>query len=367
MTWMTIAGGMAGCGDDGAGTTPGDDASVMIDAPPAAHVVAYVSGYSANIAWFDLDTASGTLAPVSQIASFASGPSFLAMTRTHLYAAAEGGNRVGAYAIDQATGALTFINDVSSAGMGPAHVSVDVDGTHALVANYTDGAIAVLPIRGDGGVMAASQTLQAGANAHQIVTDATNAFVLVPCKGDDWIAQYTYAGGTLTPNATPRALTDTGAGPRHIAFAPGAPYAYSINELSSTVTAFAFSAGRLTPLQTVSSRASGATGSNTGAEITVHPTGAYVYASNRGDNTIAVFRIAPATGMITLVGHVPTGGMTPRSFAIDPSGAWLFAANQSSDTVVAFAIDPATGMPSPTGASLPFDNPSFVGFVALPP
>ena len=95
--------------------------------------------------------------------------------------------------------------------------------------------------------------------------------------------------------------------------------------------------------------------------------GAYVYASNRGDNTIAVFRIAPATGMITLVGHVPTGGMTPRSFAIDPSGAWLFAANQSSDTVVAFAIDPATGMPSPTGASLPFDNPSFVGFVALPP
>jgi 6-phosphogluconolactonase len=362
---------LGACGDDGGSMmmTPGEDASMTIDTPPPlpAHVVAYVSGYSANIAWFDLDVESGALTPVSQITSFANNPSFLAMTRTHLYAAAEAGNRVGAYSIDQATGALTFINDVSSSGSGPAHVGVDNTGSYAMVANYGNGAIAVLPIRGDGGVMVASQTLQAGANAHQIITDPSNGFVLVPCKGDDWVAQYTFAAGTLTANATPRAMTADGAGPRHIAIAPSGQHAYLINELDSTLTAFSFSAGRLTPLHTVSIRANGATGNNTGAEIAVHPSGGFVYASNRGDNNIAVFRIAPATGMVTLVGHVPTGGMTPRSFALDPSGRWLFAANQNSDTVVTFSIDSSTGMPSPTGASMPFDNPSFVGFVSLPP
>ncbi len=367
---FALALGTLGCGDDGgAMMTPGEDASMTIDTPPPppAHVVAYVSGYSANIAWFDLDVDSGVLTRVSQVASFASSPSFLAMTRTHLYAAAESGNRVGAYTIDQATGALAFINDVSSSGNGPAHVSVDNTGAYAFVANYGNGAVAVLPIRGDGGVMAASQTLQAGANAHQILTDPSNSFVLVPCKGDDWVAQYTFASGTLTANTTPRAMTADGAGPRHITFAPGGQYAYLINENDSTLTAFSFSAGRLTPLQTLSTRAAGANGNNTGAEIAVHPSGSFVYASNRGDNNIAVFRIAPATGMVTLVGHVPTSGSTPRSFALDPSGRWLFAANQNSDTVVSFSVDSSTGIPSPTGVSTAFDNPSFVGFVSLPP
>ncbi len=367
---LLLIAALGACGDDGGSMMmPPEDASMTIDTPPPppAHVVAYVSGYSANIAWFDLDRESGALTPVSTVASFANNPSFLAMTQTHLYAAAEGGNRVGAYSIDQATGALTFINDVSSSGTGPAHVSVDNTGAYALVANYNNGAIAVLPVRGDGGLMPASQTLNAGANAHQIITDPSNAFVLVPCKGDDWVAQYTFAAGTLTANATPHAMTANGAGPRHIAIRPGAQYAYLINENNSTLTAFSFSAGRLTELHTVSTRAAGASGANTGAEIAVHPSGDFVYASNRGDNNIAVFRIAPATGMVTLVGHVPTGGMTPRSFALDPSGAWLYAANQNSDTVVTFAVDATTGMPSPTGASMAFDNPSFIGFVSLPP
>lgn len=371
-TWIAIALALCACGDDGgapldaAGDAITDD-SMNIDAGPPAHVVAYISGYSANIAWFDVDRDTGALAPVSSIASFANNPSFLAMTGTHLYAAAESGNRVGAYAIDQVTGALTFINDVSSSGTGPAHVSVDTTGAYALVANYNNGSIAVLPVRGDGGLDAASQTLNAGQNAHQILTDRTNAFVLVPCKGDDWVAQYTFSAGVLTANATPRATTANGAGPRHIAFAPGGQHAYLINENNSTLTAFSFDAGRLTELHTLSTRATGASGANTGAEIVVHPSGDFVYASNRGDNNIAVFRIAPSTGMVTLVGHVPTGGMTPRNFALDPSGAWLYAANQNSDTVVTFSVDPTTGMPSPTGASMAFDNPSFIGFVSLPP
>jgi 6-phosphogluconolactonase len=364
--WLLL---VASCGDDRARSDAmtSDDAHVTDGANAPNHVVAYVSGYSANIAWFDLDTETGALAPLSTIASFAASPSFLAMTRTHLYAAAEGGNRVGAYAIDQATGALTFINDVSSAGTGPAHVSVDATGEHALVANYTSGMIAVLPVRGDGGLLPATQTIHAGANAHQILTDPTNAFVLVPCKGDDWIAQYTFTAGTLSPNVPPHAMTEDGAGPRHLAFAPGAQYAYLVNELDSTLTAFSVNAGRLTKLQTVSSRAANPAGANTGAEVAVHPSGNFVYASNRGDNDIGVFRIAPATGMVTLVGHVPTGGMTPRDFALDPSGNWLFAANQDSDSIVAFAIDASTGMLSPTGATLAFDHPSFIGFVSLPP
>lgn len=365
---LAIVLALAACGDDGSMMMPTEDASVTIDSPPPppAHVVAYVSGYSANIAWLDLDIATGVLTPVATVPSFANNPSFLAMTQTHLYAAAEAGNRVGAYTIDQTTGALTFINDVSSSGTGPAHVSVDPAGAYAMVANYSNGAIAVLPVRGDGGLMPASQTLNAGGNAHQIIADPTNAFVLVPCKGADWVAQYTFASGTLTPNATPHAMTANGAGPRHIVFAPGAQYAYLVNENNSTLTAFSFSAGRLTELHTVSTRAANATGANTGAEIAVHPSGNFVYASNRGDNNIAVFRIAPATGMVTLVGHVSAGGQTPRSFALDPTGAWLFAANQNSDTVVSFAVDPTTGMPTSTGAAIAFDNPSFVGFISLP-
>lgn len=362
---------LGACGDDGGATSdamPRDDASMTMDTmpPTPAHVVAYVSGYSQSIAWFDLDQDTGALAPVSTIASFANNPSFLAMTQTHLYAAAESGNRVGAYAIDQTTGALTFINDVSSSGQGPAHVGIDNAGAFAMVANYNNGAIAVLPVRGDGGLMPASQTLTAGGQAHQIITDPSNAFVLVPCKASDYVAQYTFAAGTLTANTTPQAMTASGAGPRHITFAPGGQRAYLVNELNSTLTAFSFGAGRLTELQTLSTRATGATGANTGAEIAVHPSGNFVYASNRGDNNIAVFRITPSTGMVTVVGHVSTGGMTPRNFALDPSGKWLYAANQNSDTVVSFSIDATTGMPSPTGATMAFDNPSFIGFVALP-
>jgi 6-phosphogluconolactonase len=361
------SGTFSGSGD---GSMPGEDGTMTSDTQPPgpAHVVAYVSGYSANIAWFDLDAASGALTTVGQIASFANSPSFLAMTQTHLYAAAESANRVGAYSIDQATGGLTFINDVSSGGNGPAHVGVDNTGAYAMVANYGDGRVAVLPVRTDGGLLAASQTATAGANAHQIITNPTNAYVLVPCKGDDWVAQYTFASGALSTNTPPRIMTTSGAGPRHVAFAPGGQHVYLVNENNSSLTAFAFNgSGQLSELQTVSTRATGASGTNTGAEIAVHPSGDFVYSSNRGDNNIAVFRIAAATGMVSLVGHVPTAGMTPRSFAIDPSGAWMFAANQGSDTIVTFSIDTTTGMPSPTGASMPFDNPSFIGFVSLPP
>lgn len=350
--------------------TPSDAATdgPEVDAPDAAaptHLVAYVSGNTPNIGYYDFDLGTGALTSTGQVAAFASNPSFLAMTKTHLYAVAEGGNRVGAYAIDPSTGALTFINDQSSGGTGPAHVSVDRSGTFVLAANYTNGMIAVLPVRADGGVNAAVDNRLAGTNAHMILTDAANKFVFVPCKGSDYIAQYAFNAttGALTPNTN--APTATGAGPRHIAFSPNNKFAYVIDENVSTLMAFSYDAstGRLTELQTVSNRAAGATGNNTGAEVVVHPNGTFVYASNRGDDNVSVFSIG-TDGKVTLVGHIPVGE-TPRSFTLDPTGAWMLVANQGSDTVTTYKVDASTGMATVSGSPLAFANPSFVGFVSL--
>lgn len=345
---------------------PAGDA-VVLDAAVVPHYVAYISGYGPHIAWFDFAPTTGVLIPVGSIA--ANQPSFLALTATHVYAVNEGGNKVGAYAIDQATGALTFIDDVDSSGAGPAHVSVDHSGTYALVANYGGGTAAVLPIRADGGLNVAQLTLAPGTNAHAFLTDPANKFAFVPCKGSDYIAQFTFAAatGAVVANAVPDLASAVGAGPRHLAFAPDSAHAYVVTETASTLMALAYNTttGQLSTLQTVSTRAPGATGTNTGAEVAVHPNGRFVYASNRGDNNIAVFSIA-SDGKVTPIAHTPTGGMTPRMFAIDPTGAWLLAANQNSSTVTTFAIDPATGVLTASATPLAIDQPSFVGFVALP-
>ncbi len=363
---------LAACGDPDPMMTTSDAPSIDTNADgsvPARHV-AYVAGYGPDIAAFELRAATGELAPLTSIPAFKASPSFLAMTSTHLYAASESASRIGAYSIDRSTGALTFINDVASGGNGPAHVSVDAGGKFVLVANYGAGTIAVLPVRAGGGLDAAAQTLSSGTNAHQILTDPGNHFVFVPCKGSDYIAQYAFdpQTGMLAPNAVPRLMTAAGAGPRHLAFAPDGKHAYLINELDSTLTALSYDSttGRLTATQTLSSRAAGATGTNTGAEVVVHPSGMFVYGSNRGDNNLAVFKIAPTTGSLTLVGHTPSGGMTPRNFTIDPSGKWLYAANQGSSNVVPFAIDASTGALTRTGTPIAAAQASFVGFVALP-
>jgi 6-phosphogluconolactonase len=337
----------------------GDVTPPSTDAPAPAHWVAYVGGYGGEITWYAVDHASGALAMLGSIQ--ASAPSFLAFDAAfaHVYAVDEGGSRVGAYAIDPATGALTAINDQPSGGNGPAHVSVH-DG-HVLVANYGDGAVAVFPTDAGGGLAPATDTRTAGQNAHQIV--AAGEWVFVPCLGSDYVAQYRYANGALTPNAVPHLATASGAGPRHIAF--DGDRAYLIDEKTSTVMALAFdaSAGQLSALQTMSTRASGATGANTGAEVAVR--GSYVYVSNRGDDTIGVFA-RDATGRLSPVTQVPTGGQTPRHFSLSPDGRFLFVANQGSSTVVPFAIDPATGIPAPVGSPVTVQAPTYVGIAPLP-
>ncbi len=362
-----------GCNGDAPVTQPDAAGSTVDAAPPPSRAVAYVSGYSPNIAWYDVDKDTGALTMAGQIAAFAGNPSFLAIrtdTRgiaTHLYAVSESTSRVGAYSIDPASGALAFINDVSTGGNGPAHVSVDRAGQYVLVANYGDGSVSVFPVRADGGVAAASQTLTAGANAHQIVADPQNTRVLVPCKGASYIAQYDFASGMLTPSSTPRVMTAAGAGPRHVAWGSLATSVYLINENNSTLTAFDDQATTgLRELTTVSSRAGDASGSNTGAEVVVDTLGGdMVYVSNRGDNNIGVFKPNPTgTAGLSPIAHVPTGGTTPRM--IELHGRSLYAANQDSNSVTLFHLDAATRVPMPTGTSITFTKPTYIGFASLP-
>jgi 6-phosphogluconolactonase len=331
-------------------------------------LVAYVSG-GPDIAWFTVDKANGALSKISSIAAFRAGASFLAIHGNHLYAVAEG-DRVGAYTIDPASGALAFQNDVATGGDGATYVSVDATGTVAFVANYNTGSVSVFPLQNDGKLGAARQTLASGSNAHLIVADPSNKFVFVPCLGSNYVAQYLFdaGAGTLTANAVPRLATAAGAGPRHLAFAPDGVHAYLINETNSTLSALSLdtATGRLTELQTLSTRAAGATGPNTTAEVVVHPSGKFVYGSNRGDDNIAVFSVDGA-GKLTPVDHTSTQGKTPRNFTLDPTGAFLYAANQASNTVVPFAIDQATGRLTPTAVPITAQTPQFVGIAAFDP
>jgi len=355
----------------------GSSSHKAIDAPnPDAAVtpsklVAYVSGYGPDLGVYEV-APTGGLSSASTTTAFAASPSFLAIAPggSTLYAVSEASNgRVAAYSIDAATGGLAYLDDVSSGGAGPAHVSVDRSGSHVLVANYDDGTISVLPIVAGGRLGTASQTLAAGANAHMILTDPSNRYVFVPCLGSDYVAQYLFdeTSGALAPNAVPHVATAANAGPRHLAFAPDGKHAYLINERASTMTALELDAatGRLTELQTLSTRPAGATGANTTAEVWVHPSGKFLYGSNRGDDTIVQFAI-DATGRLSLVGHTPTQGQTPRDFTLDPAGTFLYVANQGSNSVVPFAIDATTGTLSPTASPITAQVPTFIGLVALP-
>jgi 6-phosphogluconolactonase len=347
------------------------------DAAPRGPLVAYASGYGPDLAVYRVDAQSGALSANDTATAFGSSPSFLAVNpaATNLYAIDESGEgRVGAYAIDKTSGALRFLNGVSTRGNGPAFVSVDATGAWVMVANYGDGTIAVLPVKSDGRLGDAVFTASAGANAHQIVPDLSNAFVFVPCLGTDYIAEYRLDAvtGQLTPNkpatlAIPRGSSPT-SGPRHLALHPNGKLAYVMNEKSSTITALTLDpvTGLLDIIESQSTLPSDFTGQNTGAEVWVHPSGKFVYGSNRGDDSIVVFAIDEPTGKLTLVGHTKTGGATPRSFTLDPEGRFLYAANQGSGTIVPFAIDPDRGTLRATAATMSLEAPSFVGVVHLP-
>jgi 6-phosphogluconolactonase len=334
-----------------------------------------------------LDPASGALSTPELVAEITS-PSFLAVhpTRDFLYAVNEVGTfqgkptgSVSAFSIDRASGKLTPLNQQSSGGAGPAHLVTDRDGRNVLVANYGGGSVAVLPIDTDGTLKPASafvqhtgssvnEQRQKAPHAHSINVDPGNRFAYVADLGIDKVMIYKFdpAKGSLVANDPPFAAVDPGAGPRHFAIHPKGRFAYVINELTCTITVFGVDpSGGLNSIQTISTLPAGETkqaGYST-AEVQVHPSGRFLYGSNRGHNTIAAFAIDQQSGQLTLVDHEPTGGNTPRNFGIDPTGTFLLAANQRSDSVVSMRIDQKTGSLTPTGHTITVGAPVSVKFV----
>lgn len=335
-----------------------------------------------------LDPASGTLTP-PELAAETTSPSFLAVhpTGSFLYAVNEvntsggqPGGSVIAFAIDRKTGLLKALNAQSSQGAGPAHLIVDKDGRNVLVANYGGGSVAVLPLGKDGKLKSASAMVQhTGSSvnpqrqkephAHAIVLDPANRFAYVADLGLDKVLVYQFDGrnGLLTLNSPPSASVKPGAGPRHLAIHPTGRYAYLINEMNCTITAFNNDSakGELKEAQTISTLPAGQAMQSafSGAEIEVHPSGKFLYASNRGHDSIAVFAIDQNTGRLTYVENTPTQGRTPRGFGIDPDGGYLLAGNQGSDSVVVFRINPQSGKLTPTGSKIDVGAPVSVQFV----
>ncbi len=376
--------------------------SAAKDSPKTTYLLfvgTYTEKDSKGIYAYRFDAASSELTPLG-IAAESSNPSFLAIDPSHrfLYAVNEvpkykdaNSGAVTAFALarqkdvrqkdDPATGKLQLLNVVASRGADPCYIAFDKTGKYALVANYTGGSVAVFPVQSDGHIGESSAFVQhagssvnperqEGPHAHWIETTPDNRFAIAVDLGLDQLLIYRFDAktGSLTPNDPPYAKLDPGAGPRHLAFHPNGKFAYVVNELQSSITAFAYDArgGTLHKLlKTVSTLPKDFSGTNDTAEIKVHPSGKFLFASNRGHDTIAVFSIDSKTGALTLTGDFPTQGKTPRNFEIDPTGKLLFVANQDTNNIAVFQIDSNHGRLTPTKQILQVPSPVCLKFMAV--
>ncbi|MHB0959189.1 MAG: lactonase family protein [Pirellulaceae bacterium] len=357
----------------------------------ADQMLVYIGTYAAEtedgIHVYQLELATGQLTRIGAVAGITN-PSFQALhpDGQFLYSVSESNDYEGqpagaihACAIDPDTGLLTLLNSQSSMGPGPCHLMVDKAGKHVLTANYGGGSVAVLPLEPDGRVEMACAFIQhegssvharqKGPHAHCINLDVHGRFALSADLGLDQVLIYQYDArdGSIRPNPImPAAHVPPGSGPRHFAFHPRGTFGYVINELTSTINAFAYDGqrGELRTLQEVSTLPPDFEGENSTAEIVVSPDGKFLYGSNRGHHSVVVFAIDQQSGKLTHVSHHSTLGEQPRNFAIDPTGAYLVAANQRTDNVVVFRVDPATGRLSPTEQSIKIPSPVCVTFLA---
>ena len=352
------------------------------------YVGTYTSGKSEGIYLYRFNLASGELKHVSTTKGVKD-PSFLALSlnRRFLYAVNEveefenkKSGALSAFAIDQKTGALKLLNQKPTLGGAPCYVVVDKTGKFVLVANYVGGNVAVLPVSGDGSLGDASDLKQGsgsginterqeGPHAHCVLLDQSNRFAYACDLGTDKIMIFRFDSrrGKLTPHSTPWAQLKPGAGPRHLTFHPSGKYAYVINELHATITAFANdrSSGNLNEVQTVATLPPDFTAPNTSADIHISPDGRFLYCSNRGHDSIAAFKIDQRSGELTFVAHESTRGNAPRNFAIDPTGEFLLVANQKSDNIVVFRRDKDTGRLSATGHVAEVPSPVCLKFTSL--
>jgi len=340
-------------------------------------------GSADGIAVFRFDADIGVLHPVQTLPGVVN-PSWLTLDGQQqiLLAVSElEQGRVSAFARDMATGKLRPLNDQLSHGADPCYVSLDPSGRYALVANYTGGTISVLPVAADGQLEPAtcvihhrgssSRPEQEGPHPHMIRSSVDGRFVLVTDLGTDQVLVYRLdtSTGQLTPNEQGTAVVseDAGSGPRHFAFAPHGRTLYVINELNSTVTVYDYASERgvLRSRQVVSTLPDGVDGQSLGnscAHIAVSPDGRFVYGSNRGHDSIAIWEVEGTNGELRPVGHESTRGKTPRNFNLDPSGTWLLVANQESDTIVPFRRDPASGRLTATGPVMQTPSPVAILF-----
>jgi 6-phosphogluconolactonase len=342
-------------------------------APPA--------GRAEGIYVYRFDPDTGTLGLVQTVSSIAN-PSFLALDphQRCLYAVSEGGEGgVSAFARDPQTGELRPLNRQVSHGAGPCYISLDSSGRYAVVANYGGGTVAALPVAADGRLEPAASVVhhegssvnprrQDRPHPHMIAPSPDGRYVLATDLGTDQILVYRLDAttGQLAPNeqGSAFATADPGSGPRHFAFAPSGRTLYVINELASTLSVYAYDGerGELRPRQSVSALPDDFDGESWCAHVAVAPDGRFVYGSNRGHDSIAIWAADDASGEVTLVGHELTRGKTPRNFAIDPTGSWLIAANQDSDTIVTFRRDRDSGKLTATGQVTGVPSPVAIVF-----
>lgn len=331
------------------------------DAEKGALIPAGVTGGVRNASYLAFDSSRRFLYCVNEFKEFEGRPS----------------GAVSAYRIDPETGALTFLNMKASGGTDPCHLMPDRSGRNVLIANFASGSVSVIRIEGDGslGEMAdfvqhegssVDPKRQAGPHAHAVEIDAANRFVFVPDLGMDGIVIYAFdaATGKLTPNPRQNFIAaKPGAGPRQLAFHPDGRFAYVINELNSTMTAYAYDAakGTLSELQTLSTLPADFSGHSTCAEVQIAPSGKYLYGSNRGHDSLVAYAVG-GDGRLTLVGHEKTRGRIPRNFDISPDGKFLAAANQDTNDIVLFRLDERTGMPVATGNVVQAGTPVCVRF-----
>jgi 6-phosphogluconolactonase len=349
------------------------------------YVGTYTGPNSKGIYAFRYDPSNAHMTPMG-VAAEVQNPSFVVTDPSHryLYAVTEIGNSGGAhglissYAIEPATGALKFLNKVDSAGGGACHLVVDKTGKMLFVANYGTGSVASFAIHADGSIgektgfdqhsgSSVNPKRQSGPHAHEVVLSPDNRFLFVPDLGTDQIKIYRVdaAHSTFVPNEPPFASVKPGLGPRHFTFGRGARFAYVVCEMGSSVVVFAYDSakGSLTPVQTVSTLPADFSGEDNSAEIQVGRSGRFLYASNRGHDSITVFAIDPAKGTLTSIQVVSTKGNIPRNFVIDPAGKYLIVANQKSNQMVVFAINQKTGQLTPTGQAVDVTAPVSILFV----
>ncbi len=368
---------------------PGPDESRDSKNLLRVYVGTYTGAGSRGIYKVELDASNGAVVEGPVLAAQSENPSFLALCPGGriLYAVNEvptfGGRPTGAvsaFSVDPSTGNLSLLNQVPSEGADPCHLAVDSEGRSVVVANYSGGSVAVLPLDADGRLRPAvrvrplsgsgpNAARQQSPHAHGVFFDPSKKFLLTVDLGADRILvdRFDRAAGPLSGEASAGVALEPGSGPRHLAWHPSGRILYAVNELFSTVTAFRWDAerGRLEPFQTVPAVATGFSGDNKSAEIAVAPDGRFLYVSNRGDDALTILTI-DAGGRLAHVGRVPTGGHTPRHFAIDPSGRWLIVANQDSGSVAVFRLDPETGLPHAVGTPVAVPEPVCILFSPAP-